>query len=481
MLTQVTSLGLLFTLTMGPSQYSPSYMSPNARRMRPGSLPLMTSDQRAVSSAVAKERGHLRGGPDQPLSLRFVSEYGAVYKANRKEVLVPSTYRFRNESEVQSFQRRAGIASARIGKSIVELQPKALHSFQAARQEALSKGLSIEPLGPHASRRSYAETARLWQSKVDAGLRHWTSLGKLFPYQATRLRALYGNEQVFEVLALEGRGLYFGNRFEKPILRSVAAPGTSQHLLMLALDVKQHDSSRVRGILAKHGWFQTVKGDTPHFTYLGISEERLPTLGLKRFVSDGRTFWVPKVVALANSKRGNQEAENLGSTDGVLRQPNSESRSFSDTANKSATIKSNVTAKTTGLLGKLIRQYFKSSGHSLHITSADRSPRQQARAMYGNIVSYGVVYVLGVYRRRAAAQEIVAAYRLNRRNRIKAIDAMSRVIENQVDRNVYVSRHLLGRAFDVRLSSARPEILRRVVQSMGGQVGVEKNHYHVQF
>ena len=45
---------------------------------------------------------------------------------------------------------------------------------------------------------------------------------------------------------------------------------------MLAFDVNEFDNPRVREILAKHGWFQTVLSDLPHFTYLGLKEKDLP-------------------------------------------------------------------------------------------------------------------------------------------------------------------------------------------------------------
>ena len=62
---------------------------------------------------------------------------------------------------------------------------------------------------------------------------------------------------------------------------------------MLALDVTEFENPNVRAVLARHGWFQTVVSDLPHFTYLGVDETELPSLGLKRVVSDGRPFWIP--------------------------------------------------------------------------------------------------------------------------------------------------------------------------------------------
>ena len=62
---------------------------------------------------------------------------------------------------------------------------------------------------------------------------------------------------------------------------------------MLAFDVADFDRPEVRSILGRHGWFQTVTSDLPHFTYLGAPESELPELGLKLVENAGRNFWVP--------------------------------------------------------------------------------------------------------------------------------------------------------------------------------------------
>jgi hypothetical protein len=110
---------------------------------------------------------------------------------------------------------------------------------------------------------------------------------------AARIRSLTPYGQVSEVLRLEKRGMYFAKDLSKSIIYSVAPPGTSQHLSMLAFDVAEHENSRVRAVLNIHGWFQTVVSDLPHFTYLGVSEAHLLQLGLKKKLSGGRVFWVP--------------------------------------------------------------------------------------------------------------------------------------------------------------------------------------------
>jgi hypothetical protein len=102
-------------------------------------------------------------------------------------------------------------------------------------------------------------------------------------------------QQIAEILRLEKMGIYFARDLSKSILYSVAPPGTSQHLSMLAFDVREYDNPRVREILARHGWFQTVISDLPHFTFLGVPESKLLSRGLRLVVHEGRRFWVPDI------------------------------------------------------------------------------------------------------------------------------------------------------------------------------------------
>ena len=118
-----------------------------------------------------------------------------------------------------------------------------------------------------------------------------------------QIRQLAPVEQVSLILEIEAREqLFFGTFFDRSILYSVAAPGTSQHLSLLAFDVAEFQEARVEAVLARYGWFRTVPNDLPHFTYLGHSQERLPELGLvrtERQYQDGRYgFWVPDLERL---------------------------------------------------------------------------------------------------------------------------------------------------------------------------------------
>ena len=164
------------------------------------------------------------------------------------------------------------------------------------REEARAAGLNITPRGgTEAARRSYDDTVRLWNSRFFPALAHWNKLGRLSKEQVEHLKSLALHDQVREVLELEKSGIYFNTDFSKSILYSIAAPGSSQHIAMLALDVDQFTDERVRRILARHGWFQTVKSDMPHFTYLGLAEKDLPARGLRSILVGKQLFWIPNV------------------------------------------------------------------------------------------------------------------------------------------------------------------------------------------
>ena len=224
---------------------------------------------------------------------RLLHEYGAVFLTKAKP---PPKVMFTSEGEVSSFQSQAGVSRTSVGGISVELQSPASTALSAASSEARASGLSITPRDPQDSaRRSYEHTYRLWNGRFTKACEHWRKKGKLTVEKIASLKALPIKQQVAEVLRLEQRGIYFSTNFDKSILYSVAAPGTSQHLSMLAFDAKEFANRRVRAIMAKHGWFRTVQSDAPHFTYLGYSESELPSLGLKKVTTGDGEFWIPDV------------------------------------------------------------------------------------------------------------------------------------------------------------------------------------------
>jgi hypothetical protein len=224
----------------------------------------------------------------------LLREYGSVFVA-RGGSIPPRKVVFRDEADVLAFQAALKVSSDTIGGIRLDLQTPAMTGLKNAIAEARRAGLSISPRGADSARRGYNQTVSLWASRVEPGLTYWVGKGRITREEAARIRTLTPYEQVPVILKLEEIHIFFAKSLNKSIIYSVAPPGTSQHISMLALDVKEFDNARVRAILANNGWFQTVASDLPHFTYLGVTEAELPQLGLKPVTNTARTFWVPDI------------------------------------------------------------------------------------------------------------------------------------------------------------------------------------------
>ncbi len=253
----------------------------------------------ALAKALKKRKIKLDSicPPSDPVARRILEEYGAIFVADKK-VTLPPVCIFTSEEQVTKFQEDAGFEAEKIGFDEVELQPEALKKLNKAREEAQKEGLDITSRdGAEGARRNYEDSVRLWNSRFEPALDYWLSKGRLTADEVARLRSLPLLQQVGEVLELEKTGIYFSKDLSKSILYSIAAPGSSQHIAMLAFDVNEFENPRVREIMAKHGWFQTVLSDLPHFTFLGLKEKDLPKRGLRKFEINGQVFWIPNVVA----------------------------------------------------------------------------------------------------------------------------------------------------------------------------------------
>lgn len=233
--------------------------------------------------------------PTDEAARTLFKEYGSVFVA-RGGAIAPKKVVFKDAADVSAFQSTLSTATESIGRFQLELQAPAMKALKDAIAEAKAQNLSITPRDKDAAKRSYDETIELWASRVDPALKHWVGRGKLTQADADRIKALSPYEQLPEIFKLEAKSIWFSKDMQKSIIYSVAPPGTSQHLSMLAFDVVEHNKNAVRAILAKHGWFQTVTSDEPHFTYLGVPESELTGLGLKLIAAgDGRRFWVPDI------------------------------------------------------------------------------------------------------------------------------------------------------------------------------------------
>lgn len=261
----------------------------------------MASPQSTFYVALESALGHRNRTiadicPDEdPIACRVLHDYGAMF-VGTGDILPPPVCVFTSEHAVAQFQKAAGRAAVTIDNELIELQPAAMNALLRARATARAEGLDISPRdGAEAARRTYADTVRLWNSRFLPALDHWRTLGRITAEQTQALRMLSTAEQVAQVLELEKDGIFFSKDFSKSVLYSIAAPGTSQHIAMLAFDVNEFNNARIREILAAHGWFQTVLSDQPHFTFLGITEDQLPARGLKPVDVLGQRFWIPDV------------------------------------------------------------------------------------------------------------------------------------------------------------------------------------------
>lgn len=232
--------------------------------------------------------------PTDSVGEKILQEYGAVFVA-KGGVSAPTKVVFRDEKEVAEYQKSLNTTRSEIRGTEIELQQPAMIALKNAIVETQNAGVTISPRGTDAAKRNYSGTVELWKSRVEPGLRHWVSKGRIDSSEAQRIGSLSPFEQVSEILRLEERGIFFSKDLSKSIMYSVAPPGTSQHLSMLALDVAEHDDPKVRAILAQYGWYQTVVSDLPHFTYLGVAENDLAKIGLMKTSQNGRVYWTPKL------------------------------------------------------------------------------------------------------------------------------------------------------------------------------------------
>ncbi|MEP7038472.1 MAG: hypothetical protein ABI891_09015, partial [Acidobacteriota bacterium] len=170
---------------------------------------------------------------------RIFIEYGAIFVADSR-VYFPTRCIFENQNDIENYQNNAVSETIIIGGISITLQKPAMEALLEARKEAAESNLQITPRGGStAGKRSYDDTARFWSSRFYPALDYWSAKGKISKQEVFEVRNLPIYQQIKRVLDWENEGLYFNTNFSKSILYSVAAPGASQHIFMLALDVQQ--------------------------------------------------------------------------------------------------------------------------------------------------------------------------------------------------------------------------------------------------
>jgi D-alanyl-D-alanine dipeptidase len=179
--------------------------------------------------------------------------YGAVFVNQEPEIKLPPKVVFANEPETKQFQSTLTIAQVNNTRNCY---------LQKAAAEALNKAKAQVQI-PLKSGYGASDCIRTF----DTNLRFWRK---------------YANNKTLERVR-EGE--------ETAILGVVAPPGTSQHLWGLAIDLRITNKVQEQA-LNQNGWFRTVESDVPHWTYVGLSEEKLLEVGFKTKIVRGITYWV---------------------------------------------------------------------------------------------------------------------------------------------------------------------------------------------
>src|SRR3954469_12123068 len=227
---------------------------------------------------------------------RVFAEYGAMFVA-ADNVRTPPVCVFKDEAAVSSFRTRLETQFITVRGADIVLQKAAAESLYRVLEEATNGQIMLVPLdGSVAGGRTYDDTVKLWNSRFQPALEFWVKRGTISPEEEADVRSMALDEQVAKVIDWESKGLWFGTNRNASIFSSTAPPGTSQHLALLALDIPPPITPEKRALMNSNGWFQTVKGDVSHFTYLGVAESSLPGRGLRAVLMNGTIYWVPNII-----------------------------------------------------------------------------------------------------------------------------------------------------------------------------------------
>lgn len=132
-----------------------------------------------------------------------------------------------------------------------------------------------------------------------------------------------------------------------------------------------------------------------------------------------------------------------------------------------------LTESNTKRLERIASRYYKATRKRLVVTGGSRTPVRQAQLMYDKLVHGDDIVAL--YENKAAATEVRNAYRdavAKRLKRKATIRAMREVIEAQMTRNVFVSKHLKANAVDVRSWNMKGRLEQALKDAVKAEAGV---------
>jgi hypothetical protein len=273
-----------------------------------------------------------------PVEAEIMKLYGAVFLSRAldvdkkdpkiKPVFLPDKCRFDNEAASLKFRARLDTTlptkddknasdpdrlcdangdplctnfdgeDGQTGKSTqygIRLQQPAMRALMRVVAKLKDKKKRITPVGENPAERSIERVRQNWHNGVKEAVQTKSLRGKLstedkaFFDDKTNAMDYSTDKVVNKVLALEAKGTYFHKSGTKSLAKGVALPKSSQHNLLLALDIKEFDDTNVVTVMGEFGWFRTIHLDHRHFTFLGLQFKQLQENGLIN--KDG--YWVP--------------------------------------------------------------------------------------------------------------------------------------------------------------------------------------------
>ena len=135
---------------------------------------------------------------------------------------------------------------------------------------------------------------------------------------------------------------------------------------------------------------------------------------------------------------------------------------------------------------KIADEYFKETKKKIVITSGTRTAASQASAMYKKFQAGGKT---SEYKNKKAAEEVRKPYDEGIEAKKKEADIvkeMTSVIAGQVKKGVYLSKHLVKGAVDVRsrdMDKTQKESFKKIAEKHATKVILETKppHWHLQF
>ncbi len=125
-------------------------------------------------------------------------------------------------------------------------------------------------------------------------------------------------------------------------------------------------------------------------------------------------------------------------------------------------------------LVRIAARFHEKTGERLVITGGWRSARRQAQLMIDKL-THGDDMV-GLYENKAAAREIEDAYAARQKGskklRLGTLDAVQQVIEAQMARGVFASRHLQAGAVDIKSRGLSPQAIEALIAAVAADTEV---------